>query len=381
MTTQGRRQQTLTSESTYSKSYISSARWKETTPRHRRQKYSHKNCSISPGTTSRYGHRRVGDREGHNNKQNYWENPLHSHREVRQPEYSQSNCSQRWHQALHRQNGWNIERREWNIGMEECKTDIEETTVHHLDYGKSKKNNKNHNTKQLNEEIYDNFTQSIFCPGSATALLQAGSTDSMHLVPPYFQKVQLVQLLALGGSDSPCSSGMPTWGGHWHGQPEGRAGGIECAAARFQPRPVMLPNFFGCFRPGCWGGLVGLRGGRSCPCSLGGRFGGGGCDGGVGGATAGAGPPDAWPPEIPPMSTPFCWREGFQHSIGGGVSCVGLCFDKLQKKIHWAVGSPSAGVFWGCGTSSAGSLLFILSSVCLSIFSARLFAWLISLLF
>ena len=83
----------------------SATRWREKTPRHRRQEYSHKNWSTSPGMTSRYGHRRVGDRERHNSKQNYWENPLHSHREVRQPEYSQSNCSKRWHRALHRQNG------------------------------------------------------------------------------------------------------------------------------------------------------------------------------------------------------------------------------------------------------------------------------------
>ena len=83
----------------------SSAKWREKTPRHRKQEYSHKNWSTSPGVTSRYGHRRVGDRERHDNKQNYWEIPLHSHREVRQQEYSQSNCSQRWHRTLHRQNG------------------------------------------------------------------------------------------------------------------------------------------------------------------------------------------------------------------------------------------------------------------------------------
>ena len=70
----------------------SATRWREKAPRHRRQKYSHKNWSTSPGMTSTYGHRRVGDRELHNNKQNYWENPLHLHREVQQQEYSQSKC-------------------------------------------------------------------------------------------------------------------------------------------------------------------------------------------------------------------------------------------------------------------------------------------------
>ena len=102
----------------------SATKWREETPRHQEQKHSCKNWSTSLGMTSRYGHRRVGDRERHDNKQNYWENPLHSHREVRQPEYSQSNCSQRWHQALPRQNGTSRKENgtsEWKNGEQTSK--------------------------------------------------------------------------------------------------------------------------------------------------------------------------------------------------------------------------------------------------------------------
>ena len=108
-----------------------SSRWREKTPQHRRQKCSHQNWSTSPGMTSRYGHRRVGDRERHNNKQNYWEKPTTF--TSRSPTTRVLTIELTLFTTVAsgststEENGTS----EWKNG----KIDIEETTVHHLAHG------------------------------------------------------------------------------------------------------------------------------------------------------------------------------------------------------------------------------------------------------
>ena len=117
--------------------------------------------------------------------------------------------------------------------------------------------------------------------------------------------------------------------------------------------------------------------------------------------------------QTPPISTsplpsPSAGVRASSIACAVGSSVWACVFTNCKRRSIWAVVSPTAGDFWGCGTSSARSFCnlrytsasssryrlrvssasrlrassaSVITSVCLSTFSAKLFAWLSRRLF